>query len=151
MNNHTNASPVTINWNIFILYNNSYLILTNRYHLSSIYPGGQWVKISPLICWLSQSELDQTVLLRELKYVQEDSWLRFAFVFFYLFPSHKSLMKREWKGNEKKKKKRSSMERISPLPSILGAEQPKRLQIILHKSKTLSQLPERKPFQRYIP
>ena len=114
-----------------------------------MYPGGQWVKVSHLICWLSQVNLIRQFVKRAEIQSRRLAWLRVCICFSFIFSLVVNLWwRREGKGNEKKKKKKHGKGSLTPHTSILGAEQP-RLQIILHKSKD-SQLPQRKPFQKYI-
>ena len=100
-----------------------------------MYPGGQWVKVSHLICWLSQVNLIRQFVKRAEIQSRRLAWLRVCICFSFIFSLVVNLWwRREWKGNEKKKKKKHGKGSLTPHTSFLGAEQP-RLQIILHKSK----------------
>ena len=81
-----------------------------------MYPGGQWVKVSHLICWLSQVNLIRQFVKRAEIQSRRLAWLRVCICFSFIFSLVVNLWwRREWKGNEKKKKR--SMGKDLSLPT----------------------------------
>ena len=115
-----------------------------------MYPGGQWVKVSHLICWLSQVNLIRQFVKRAEIQSRRLAWLRVCICFSFIFSLVVNLWwRREWKGNEKKKKK-EALERISHSPHIHPWSWAAEITNHTTQIKRLSQLPQRKPFQKYI-